>query len=150
MPKHQRVWVVMADGGHAKIVTRGENDAGYVLVTEFDSADAHHLTRDLVPDRSGRSQESGYSGRHAIEPRTDPHELRKTQFIRMVSSHLNEREAKGDYDALILFAPPHCLHELRECLDKAAMRKVKHEAPQDLTKMPFAELSKHLEKLRWT
>jgi len=149
MPRNHRTWVVIADGAHARIVTRGNGDPGYAIVTEFDSADAHHRARDIGSDHPGRSQESAYSGRHAIEPRTDPHEAQKTKFIGMVASYLNDRDANGEYDALILFAPPHCLHDLRESLNATTKSKVKHQAPQDLTKLPLAALPQHLENMRW-
>lgn len=150
MPRHRRIWVVLADGAHARVVTRRADAPGYAIVTELDSADAHHLTRDIVSDRPGRIQESAYSGHHAVEPHSDPHATEKTRFIRSVAAYLNDSEAKGDYDELVIFAPPHCLHELRQTLDAGARRKVKHEAPQDLTKLPFAELPQHLDKLRWS
>jgi len=149
MPRHPKIWVVMADGGHAKIATHAEGVPGYGLVAEFDSADAHHLTRDLVSDRPGRVQESAYSGHHAVEPHSDPHETRKRDFMRWLAAHLNERSAAKDFDQLILFAPPKRLHELREALDAGAAKKIKHASAEDLTKLPFAELSQHIAKLRY-
>lgn len=150
MPKHTKLWIVLADGAHARVVARQDEAPGFAVVTEFDSADAHHRTRDLMSDRSGRVQESGYSGRHAIEPRTDPHHAEKMKFVRSLAAYLNAEGAKGGYDELVIFAPAPCLHELRESLDAGARAKVKHEAPRDLTKLPFAELPSHLEKLRWS
>jgi len=147
MARPSKIWFVIADGGHARIVTRDPNEVGYSLVTEFDSIDAHHLTHNIVSDRQGRVQESGYSSHHAIEPRTDPHEAEKMRFVRSVASYLNDKGAEGDYDQLVIFAPPRCLHELRESLDASAKRKVKHEAARDLTKIPLAKLSAHLGKL---
>jgi protein required for attachment to host cells len=76
--------------------------------------------------------------------------MEKARFIHMVAAFLDEHEAKGDYDTLILFAPPPCLHQFRESLREAVKRKVKHEAPHDLTKLPLSELPQHIEKLRWT
>ena len=98
MPRQAKIWVVMADSGHARIVTRRADAPGYDIVYELDSPDAHHLTRDLVSDRPGRVQESAYSGHHAVEPHTDPHEAEKTKFIRTVATYLNESGAKGEFD----------------------------------------------------
>lgn len=151
MPNDTKLWVVLADGAHARIVTRGKTAPGaapgYVLVTEFDSVDAHHLTRDIMSGKPGRVYESGYSGHHAVQPRTDPHQAAKLKFMHTLADYINAAGAKNDYDELILFAPAHCLHELRECLDAGARRKVTHEAARDLTKLPFAELQAHIEKL---
>jgi len=151
MAKDAKLWVVLADGAHARIVTRRETAPGaapgYALVTEFDSADAHHLNRDIGSGSPGRVYESGYSGHHAVEPRTDPHQAEKLKFMHTLATYLNAAGAKKDYDELILFAPAHCLHELRESLDAGTRHKVKHEAAQDLTKLPFAQLQAHIDKL---
>ena len=147
MAKEPKIWIVIADGGRAKIVTPRDDVPGYSLVTEFDSADLHHRTRDLVSDRPGRVQESAYSGRHAIAPHHDPHEAQKLDFMRQLARHLNDRNRAGDFDEMVLLAPPRCLHALREALDAGTAKKVTHEAGEDLTKLPFAELPQHLEKL---
>lgn len=147
MPKQPKLWIAMTDGGNARIVTPRTGVPGFDLVTELSSADAHHLSRDLASDRPGRSQESAYTGRHAIEPRTDPHAREKTEFIRLVAAHLNAKSAAGAFDELILFAPPPCLHELRVALDAETKCKLKHEAAQDLTKLPLSELPQHLKNL---
>ncbi len=148
MTKHRTTWIVVANGGHAKIMTHREETSGYVLVAAFESADARHLTRDLVSDRAGRVQESAYSGRHAIEPHTDPHEAKKREFMRTLGKYLNEKNAHCGFDELVVFAAPHCLHALRETLDADTAKKVKYEAAQDLVKLPIAELSQHIEKTR--
>jgi protein required for attachment to host cells len=147
MPKRPKIWIAMTDGGNARIVTPRDEKPGYDIVTELSSADAHHSSHDLAADRPGRTQESAYTGRHAIEPRSDPHQQEKTAFIRLVAAHLNAKAAAGAFDELILFAPPPCLHELRTELDAETKRKLKHEAAQDLTKLPLAELPQHLKNL---
>src|SRR5579862_3504923 len=149
MLREPKTWIVMADGGRAKIVAPRKDAPGFALVTEIDSPDLHHRTHDLVSDRPGRVQESAYSGHHAIAPHTDPHEAEKMDFMRRLAHHLNQRNAAGEFDELVVFAPPRCLHALRAALDGGTAVKVTHEAGEDLTKLPFAELPQHLERLGW-
>jgi protein required for attachment to host cells len=148
MSKHPLVWVVLADGGHAKIVTRTEDGPGFRIVTEFDSPDAHHLSRDLGTDRPGRVRESANTAHHAVQPRHDPHASAQHAFVGTLADYLNKATMAGDCDELILFAPGHILHDLQASLHAAAQAKVKFHAPKDLTKLPFVELSSHIETLR--
>jgi protein required for attachment to host cells len=93
-------------------------------------------------------QESQYSGRHAVEPRTDPHQERKAQFIRSLAERLNRAAGEQLFDDLVLFAPPRALGELRQALDDGTRARIKAEAAKDLTNTPIAELTEHLNALR--
>jgi len=148
MRKHPVTWIVIADGSRARIVTRRHEAAGFDIVAEMHSLEAHVPSHLIASERPGRTQESGYSGRHAIEPRLDPHQERLTAFIRSVAAYLNEHAAGPAVDDLILFAPPHALGQLRPMLDKAVAGKIRAEAPKDLTKLPLSELAEHLPALR--
>jgi len=63
------VWLCLADGEHAKILTPIEEGRGYALVTQFDSADAHRPTHALGTDRPPRTQEGASTGRHVRSSR---------------------------------------------------------------------------------
>jgi protein required for attachment to host cells len=147
MPKKRITWIVMADGSRARIVTRREEGSGFEVVSEMAAPEAQAPSREIWTDRPGRTQESGSPSHHGIEPRTDPHEERKTAFVRDLAGRLNRAAGEKRFDALILFAPPRCLSELRTTLDEAARRKIKAEAPKDITKLPLEELPRHLDAL---
>lgn len=148
MPRHLTTWIVIADGSRARIVVPREGGKGFDIVSETASEEAHAPSREIGSDRPGRTQESGYSARHGIEPRQDPHEERKAAFIRNLAVRLNQAAAQKRFDGLILFAPPRCLGELRDALDDGARGKIKAATPKDLTKLPLGELPRHLENLR--
>jgi len=138
----------MADGAYARIVKRKTENHGFEVISELGSPEAHLLSRDLGSDRPGRAQESGDATRHAIEPRHDPHRKNMDAFLRRVATHLNEADTQKSYDALILFAPPHALGELRRHLSAAAGKKVKAAIAKDLNKLPLDELAGHLPALK--
>lgn len=148
MPRHSITWIVVSDGSRARILAARKEGSGFDVVPELASPEAHTPSHDLGSDRPGRAQESGNSAHHSIEPRHDPHEERKSAFVRSLAAQLNQAAGEKRFDDLILFAPPRCLGELREALDDAVLRKVKAEAPKDLTKLPLAELPRHLDALR--
>jgi protein required for attachment to host cells len=143
MPKQRTIWFVLADGSRARIVTRRAEGRGYEIAAEYDSAEARQPSRDILSDRPGHTQESGYSGRHAIEPKSDVHRERKADFARDVAERLNAAGAGNAFDALVLYAAPRTLAELRDALDEPTKRKVKAEFAKDLTKVPLEKLSAH-------
>ena len=138
----------MADGARARIVKRKEENHGFDVLLELDSPEAHMLSRDLGSDRPGRTQESGDATRHAIQPRHDLHRKNMDAFLRRVATHLNQADTQKSYDALILFAPPHALGELRRHLSAEAGKKVKAAIAKDLNKLPLTELPEHLPTLK--
>lgn len=147
MPRHRVTWIVIADGSRARIVKHREEAPGFDIVAELDSPAAHVAAHLIGAERPGRTQESQYSGRHAIEPRHDPHEERLTAFVRSVADYLNEHGASAAVDDLILFAPPRALGEMRKMLNAAVAGKIRAQAAKDLTKLPLDELPQHLAAL---
>ncbi len=145
--RYRRTWIVMADGSRARIVTKRVDAPGFDVIEELAAEEARTPSREIGSDRPGRVQESGYSGRHGIEPRHDPHQDAKSAFTQQVADELNRAAAENRFDVLILFAPPHVLGELRPALNDIARDKLKGEAAKDLTKLPIAELDAHLDAL---
>lgn len=150
MSKHRITWIVMADGSRARIVKPREEGAGFDVLFELASPEAHMPTHELGSAPPGRTQESGASAHHAIEPRHDAHEAAKTAFVRRVADQLNRAAADASFDALIVFAPPRCLGELRQALDHGTRGRITAASPKDLTKLPLAELPAHLDALART
>ena len=150
MPRHHTVWIAIADGSRARIVARRQEGSGFDIVSEMSSTEANVPSREIWADRPGRTQESGYSGRHAVEPRHDPHQDRKAAFIRGFAAQLNEAAEQERFDELILFAAPRSLAELRGSLEEGTRRKLKAAVAKDLTKLPLSELARHLETLDQT
>lgn len=141
--RHPVTWYLLADGARARIVTRPTSAGTYTVIFAEDSAAAHARSRDLISDRPGRTQESAYSGRHAIEARSNPVHLEETRFLRGVLSHVNREAACGSFDRLVIYASPRCLATLRDGLDPATAKRLRGEYAKDLTKTPLAELPAH-------
>ena len=141
--RKRRTWYVIADGGRARFVERDEQGA-YRTVSSFVSTELKASSRDLGTERPGRVHESATTARHAIEPKTDPKEAAKEDFIRYVAEQV--QSAQEDYDDLVLVAPPRVLGQLRETLAKSVADAVTRDLAKDLTKVPDHELSEHLAK----
>jgi protein required for attachment to host cells len=136
-------WFLIADGARARIVTRSDPDSRYEVIYAEDSSTMHARARDLVSDRPGRTQESAYSGRHALEPRHDVRRAEESKFVKDVAAHINSESARNRFDRLVIYAAPQCLSVLRAALDPGAMKKLHGEYAKDLTKVPVEELPAH-------
>ena len=147
MTQHKSVWYVIADGGRARILVPSAGGSGYTTIDDIVSASAHMKSADLGSDKPGRSQESGTTARHAIAPKTDPHELEKEKFAKLLANQLNAAYAGGAFQALILVGPPRFLETLRGDLRPAVANAVVDELPKDLTGIPNNDLPSHLDKV---
>ena len=142
--KNETTWFVVADGSRARFLAPIQGKPGYRVVSRYDSAEARRPSRDLVSTPPSRAQESANPAHHAIEPRQDPHVARKAAFAREIANHLRAAGDRGDYDWLVLYADPRSLAVLREALDPVTRGRVRAEIAKDLTKIPIAELSRHI------
>ncbi len=139
-PPLDRIWIVVADGGTARMFRVADDRRTLTTVRELTSADLHHKSRDLVSDRPGRGFESANPARHAIEPRTDPHDQAKAQFIAEVAGVLNHENQAGSYDEIILVVARSQAASFKEALDKPTRARVRNVVTKDLTNTPAQEV----------
>lgn len=124
------IWYVVADGGKARILT-GEGHAMRTL-QKFDNSGHGDTETDAS---AGTSQLKA--------PKSDPHDQAKAHFAKQVAAHLNAAVRTGSVDEIVLAAPGHVLHDIREQLDKAATAKLGKSLSKDLTNTPEHELASH-------
>ncbi|MGE0096438.1 MAG: host attachment protein [Alphaproteobacteria bacterium] len=146
--KHQKTWYVIADGGRARFVVRHEEKNAFDTIKEIVSPDLHSPSHELGSERPGRTHESANAARHAIQPRTDPHTKEKHAFAAYIGSEVNQACGRKEFQRLVLIAPGHVLHDIKEALDETARRKVVGQLQKDLTRVPNADLPEHLSD-RW-
>ncbi len=129
-----RLWIVVADGGNARVLAVSEDRSRIEVMREMTSANLHLKTHDLISDRAGRSFESASPTRHAIAPRHDPHVEQKHHFIQALADVLGEDDRAGLFDQLILIVTPAQAKVLQEGLDPQTRVKVRETITKDLTK----------------
>jgi protein required for attachment to host cells len=130
MSSNETIWYVVADGGKARILTLDGN--AMHVVAHFDNG-GHG---DTEADPSGGTSQ-------LKAPKSDPHDQAKSHFAKMVAERLNEAVRIGTVDGIVLAAPPHVLHDIREGLDKAASAKLGKTLSKDLTNTPEHDLASH-------
>jgi protein required for attachment to host cells len=141
--KKTRLWYAIADGGRARFVERDENGA-FRTVASFVSTELHDRASDLGRDRPARVQDSAGPGRHAVEPRRDLKQAAKEDFVKLVADELAVEHGRGQFDQLMLVAPPGVLSELKQKLAKPVAEIVVKDLQKDLTKVPDHDLTGHL------
>jgi protein required for attachment to host cells len=141
----RRTWVLVADGGRARILVNEGVGKGLHPALPTDFASPNPPTREQGTDRPGRVFDSLGPGRHAMVPRVDWHRFEKETFARDVARELDRGAMEASYHRLILIAPPTTLGDLRAALGEKARRLVIGEIPKDLTQLPEAEIGPHLD-----
>jgi len=145
--KARRLWLVVADGSRARILSRKARNEPLEEIETVESAAARLRGREIGTDAPGRTYDSGGQGRHAMVPPTDPQENEKMAFLDELAGRINAEVARNTFDDLVLVAAPHALGRLRDKLDKQAAQRVVADAPKDLTGRPLKDLAKQLEDL---
>lgn len=139
----KKLCYVIADGGRARLVER-DKEGAFRTVSSFVATELHKSAHELGRDSPARVKDSVGPGRHAVEPRRDLHEAAKEDFIRAVAEDLHNLQGKGEFDQLVLVAPPGVLTELKDALSKSVSQLVVDQLQKDLTKVPDHDLAAHL------
>jgi len=134
-------WVIVADHQRVRVLMNSGPGRGLQPVAGMELQTRLKAGRDIVADRPGRSFESQGAARHAVQPRVDPHRQAAERFIERVAEMLTAASNKGDYDRLVVVAPPRALGEFRKSLPAAVKNKLIGEIGEDLTKAPTAALA---------
>ncbi len=141
--KQPKILYVIADGGRARFVARGE-EGDFHTIASFVSSEIYERSHDLGTDRPTRVHESANAARHAAQPRHDLHSAAKEDFVKHIASEIDGEQERGRFEKLVLVAPPRVLTELKEKLSKSMARLVADGLQKDLTKVPDHELAPHL------
>ncbi len=143
----RKSWIVVADGSKASIFLRQGRHGDLEPLKRMESGEARAHTGDIVSDRAGRVTESSATGRHAYEPRTDPHRHAEEVFVKSVADYVGTHPGGLPYDQLIIVAPAKTLGQFRRDLPKPAHNAVRHEVDKDLVHMPDDKIAEHIRAL---
>lgn len=142
--KEQRTWIVVADGGRARILESAHAHSGVAVRLELTSS-ARLTGGKLAADRLPRTQESGGAARHGIEPRLKLKDHEKRLFAARLADYL--KGGLGNFDQLVVVAPTGFLNLLRGAFPDAVAKKISATRNKDLTWMTDAEVLGHLGQL---
>ena len=137
---HHNALILVADGKKFLMLRNVGDFRKPVLRFEGGGEQENPSARDQGSDQPGRAFASSGSMRSAME-QTDFHQLEKDQFAAQAAEMLGNLEQSGDFEELIVVAPPHTLAELRKQFGKAVSGRIVAEIAKDLTKHPVNEIT---------
>jgi protein required for attachment to host cells len=149
-PRHKRTLVVVADGGRARFLEPRHDRHTLVPAGRADMVwpESREHSRDIVSDRPGRAANTASPNiRSALAAPSDYHKLEKHRFSAALAEVLDDVRQGGEYDRLVLVAPPRSLGELHELMSPQVKQMVSHEVGKDLTASTPESLWRALEKV---
>jgi len=143
-------WVLVADSGHARIFELSRAPAQFREVKKLVSDSQHLTNRDMVSDTSGSRLRSQGPASHAMQQRSDPHELAEEAFCRKLAGLLERAERSHAFDHLAIIADPRTLGRIRPNLKKSLSDRVVLELGRDLVDLPVISIEQRVRsELGW-
>jgi protein required for attachment to host cells len=135
-------WVFVGDG-HKALLLRNDGDPGLLDLRRVEvREDNNPPSREQGSDGPGRSGVN-IGPRSAIDT-TDWHSLEEERFAAAVAQRLNGAAEEGQFERIVIVAPPKVLGELRREFSKKLQGKILAEIDKDLTHHTFPEIAKVL------
>lgn len=129
-------YVLIADGAKM-LFFRNEGDAGHLnleIVSAEQQADA--ADRDIKSDQAGQMPASPGKGGGSSAGEADFHQQAEDRFAVETADRINRAALAGEFEQLIIVAPPRTLGELRRHYHKEVEARISAEIPKDLTGHP--------------
>lgn len=140
-------FVLIADG-RKSLFFRNQGDAAFPNLSverkEVHENPDHH---EQASDTAGMAM-NVVGGHGGTMTEVDFHQLEEDRFAADTAALLNDRALRGEYDSLIVVAPPKTLGELRKHYHKEVEKRVVAEVPKDLVNIPVAEIERILKDHR--
>lgn len=134
-------WILVANASCARIYLNSGPKKGLVQLKELEHPKSRQKGMDLVSDRAGQAM-VGHGTRQTQE---DPKQYEARTFAQELARELNHGRATGQYERLILIAPPAFMGLLNEKLNGPTGQMVSDRYEKDYTKATPRELTAHLE-----
>lgn len=142
--KLSNTWVLVADAARARIFRLQDAGGGLDPVWQLQLVGTNLPNRKIASDAPGRSFDSAGSGRHAMEPPTDPARYEQQRFAHDVAERLDAERKRQAFAGLIVVAPPQFLGDLRQTMSGPLKAMTIAELNKDLSKAKPAEIIEQL------
>jgi len=137
--------VVLVADGRKSLFFRNAGDGVTPNLAVEDKAEFDNPAHsEQATDMAGQSMKTR-DGRGGSMDEVDFHQQEEDRFAADMADALRARALDGDFEALIVVAPPKTLGELRKHYHKEVAKRIVGEVPKDLVKMPVAEIERILQ-----
>lgn len=147
-----KVRIVVASQSEADFYEAEQRGMPPRFVQRLEDADARLHDRDLKSDRPGRvfdhaaapGGRRGAVAHHSTGGERSPRKVEARRFARRVTEALEEARRQGQYDRLVIMAPPAFLGLLREEMPAAVQAMLSAEIGKELVHEPPEALTEYL------
>jgi protein required for attachment to host cells len=137
-------YVLVADGAKM-LFFRNEGDADQLnLKVIAAEQQADEADRDIKTDAAGRKPSAPGMGGGSSAGETDFHQQAEDRFAAEAANRINRAALAGEFEKLIIVAPPKTLGELRKHYHKSVESRIAAEIAKDLTGHPVDRIEKAL------
>jgi protein required for attachment to host cells len=141
-------WGLALDGARARIIRNLEDRTeGKPIPGEIALEMKRKHAGDIMADRPGRAFSSEGPGRSAMEYGSDPVAEEERAFCGEVLDLLESHLGKGDFDRLVVAAPPDTLGRLRDQRSKRIAEATVAEASKDYLNLSPKDLRARLAEM---
>lgn len=112
----EKTWIVVAEGSRARVLAARHAGQPLTEILDFEFPEGRLRDQDIYTDHPGSTQGPTRSSRSATEQR-DVRAQQHAGFARLIADALDKARNDGDYQRLMLVAPPAFLGALRDALD---------------------------------
>lgn len=147
-----RVRILVADQGEADFYDMDQADENPRFAGGIEDPMAHLHDREIDSDRPGRvfdhapaaGGRRGATAHHGTNGERSPRKHEAGEFARRIVKLLEQARREGEFDRLIVMAPPAFLGRLREVLPESLRSITAAEIAKDLVHQPPSSLRSHL------
>jgi protein required for attachment to host cells len=133
------IWVMVADGEKALFLKNAGDNLHPNLEVVHQMEQDNPPTREQGTDSPGRYNDGPSVHRSSVED-TDWHRIGKERFADEIAARLYKLAHRGEFDDIVLVAPPLVLGTMRKKLHKEVGDKVIAEIPKTLTNHAIFEI----------
>jgi protein required for attachment to host cells len=130
--QNRKTWIVVADGGHARILLNTHRDEG---VSELSLVNGH--------DPHLKGQNHGHV-HHAPDHKPSPEKRGESHFLDQLADAIQSGVARKECEQVILVAPSTAMGHLRKALNSNAQKHIVAEVVHDYTHQTNDFIYKHV------
>lgn len=138
-------WIVVVDSSRGKIYVQDKHSSELLEKVDLVHPSARLHGLDLTSDRPGKHVGAFGQGQHVFDARTDAKEHEAETFAREIAERLETGRTSGQFQNLVLMAPPAFLGVLREQLSDGVRKLVVEEIAKDLVTHSSEEIRAKLQ-----
>lgn len=128
-----KTWILAAESSRAIIYSVESRIKPLKELESFAHPEGRELEQDMTSDRPGRAFDTtGLGGRHSMGKEIDPKRHEAQVFAKRLADRLDQGRTQGDFDQLMLVAPPAFLGLLRESLNDQTLKLVSQSLDKNL------------------